>query len=143
MMNIKKVKPNFNYIVTTMDVYTEDEVKVGGVIDSSKLNLPIKEHQEIIAVGPSVKNMVVGDIVKINPARYEVRHYEERNNQNSIKNDLASMHPVKSYQFKTILLDHKKYLLLTDSDIEYIVEDFEEEKPQSDIIMPNNDIITA
>ena len=37
-------------------------------------------------------------------------------------------------------MNGEKYLLLYDSDIEYVIEEFEEE-PQSDIIVPNNDLL--
>ncbi len=127
----------FNAIVTTMDMYTEDELKVGGIIDSSKIQMSIKEYQTVIAVGNTVKDIKVGDLVKINPERYKVRKYKE----DSIKNDINTYNPVEQYQFKTVTIDNKQCLLLYDSDIQYIVEEFEKEEPQSDIIVPNNDII--
>jgi hypothetical protein len=127
----------FNAIVTTMGMYTEDELKVGGIIDSSKIQMSIKEYQTVIAVGNTVKDIKVGDLVKINPERYKVRKYKE----DSIKNDINTYNPVEQYQFKTVTIDNKQCLLLYDSDIQYIVEEFEEEEPQSDIIVPNNDII--
>lgn len=127
----------FNAIVTTMDMYTEDELKIGGIIDSSKIQMSIKEYQTVIAVGNTVKDIKVGDLVKINPERYKVRKYKE----DSIKNDINTYNPVEQYQFKTVTIDNKQCLLLYDSDIQYIVEEFEKEEPQSDIIVPNNDII--
>lgn len=127
----------FNAIVTTMDMYTEDELKIGGIIDSSKIQMSIKEYQTVIAVGNTVKDIKVGDLVKINPERYRVRKYKE----DSIKNDINTYNPVEQYQFKTVTIDNKQCLLLYDSDIQYIVEEFEKEEPQSDIIVPNNDII--
>lgn len=127
----------FNAIVTTMDMYTEDELKIGGIIDSSKIQMSIKEYQTVIAVGNTVKDIKVGDLVKINPERYKVRKYKE----DSIKNDINTYNPVEQYQFKTVTIDNKQCLLLYDSDIQYIVEEFEKEEPQSNIIVPNNDII--
>ena len=141
-MIIKKIKPLFNAIVTTMDTYTEEELKVGGIIDSSKINLPVKEYQTVVAVGPTVRNIEVGDIVKINPARYKVRDFKEepQGNANSLRNSLVKTVP--SYQFKYIKIDGVNHLLLADSDIEFIVEEYEDEPPQSDIIIPNHDIVT-
>ena len=127
----------FNAIVTTMDMYTEDELKVGGIIDSSKIQMSIKEYQTVIAVGNTVKDIKVGDLVKINPERYKVRKYKE----DSIKNDINTYNPVEQYQFKTVKINNKQCLLLYDSDIQYVVEEFEDEEPQSDVIVPNNDII--
>ena len=84
MINIKKIRPVFNCILTTMDTYTEDELKVGGIIDSSKIQMSIKEYQTVLAVGSTARAVKVGDIVKINPERYKVRKYRE----DSIKNDI-------------------------------------------------------
>ena len=42
---------------------------VSGLVDASKLNT-IKEYQKVIAVGPMVRDIKVGDIVRINPSRY-------------------------------------------------------------------------
>lgn len=135
-MDIKKIRPLFNAVVTTTTSYTESELKVGGIIDSSKIQMPIKEYQTVVAVGPTVKGINVGDLVKINPSRYIVRKYKE----DSVKNDINSYNPVDEYRFKTVIMNGEKYLLLYDSDIEYVIEEFEEE-PQSDIIVPNNDLL--
>lgn len=135
-MDIKKIRPLFNAVVTTTTSYTEAELKVGGIIDSSKIQMPIKEYQTVVAVGPTVKGINVGDLVKINPSRYIVRKYKE----DSVKSDINSYNPVDEYRFKTVVMNGEKYLLLYDSDIEYVIEEFEEE-PQSDIIVPNNDLL--
>lgn len=136
-MVIKKIRPMFNAIVTTMDLYSEEELKTGGIIDSSKINMPVKEFQKVVAIGPSVRNIEIGDIVKINPTRYKVKSYEE----NSVRKDLQSLHPVESYQFKIVQIDDIKYLFLADTDVEFVVEEYEEDPPQSDIIVASNDIV--
>lgn len=135
-MDIKKIRPLFNAVVTTTISYKESELKIGGIIDSSKIQMPIKEYQTVVAVGPTVKGINVGDLVKINPSRYIVRKYKE----DSVKSDINSYNPVDEYRFKTVVMNGEKYLLLYDSDIEYVIEEFEEE-PQSDIIVPNNELI--
>lgn len=128
----------FNQIVCTMNKYTDAETKIGSIIDATKIQNPIKEYQKVVAIGPMVKNISIGDTVMINPRRYEVRKYEE----NSIKNDLASHNEVIKYNFNIIELDHVKYLLLQDNDIDFVIEEYEEEEePKSDLIIPNNDII--
>ena len=136
MINIKKIRPVFNCILTTMDTYTVDELKVGGIIDSSKIQMSIKEYQTVLAVGSTARDVKVGDIVKINPERYKVRKYRE----DSIKNDINTYNPVEQFRFKTVVVDNKPCLLLYDSDIDFIVEESEEEI-QTDIIMPNNQIL--
>lgn len=138
-LNIKKIRPMFNQVITTMDKYSDDEMKTGSIIDVSKVNNPIKEYQKVVAVGPMVKNIEVGDIVMINPKRYgKVRHKE-----GSLKDGVITDNPVVSYNFNVIELNHTPFLLLLDQDIDFIIEEYEEveDSPQSDIIVPNNDII--
>lgn len=128
-MKIKKIKPLFNSLITTMDKYEED-VTNNGIIDTKRQEGSLKEYQTVIAVGTTVRDIKVGNIVMINPKNYAVRKYSE----NSIKNDIE-MNPVITYKFNVIELDGKDCLLLQDRDIDYIIEEFEEDKP-SVIIKP-------
>lgn len=140
-INIKKIKPMFNQVITTMDKYSSDELSNGGVIDYKKVQNPIKEYQKVVAVGPMVRNVSVGDLVMINPKRYMVKKHEE----GSLKDGVIGDNPVVRFNFNVIELDHKEHLIITDQDIDFVIEDFEEvqDPPKSDIIMPNNDIITV
>ena len=138
-LNIKKIRPMFNQVITTMDKYSDDEMKTGSIIDISKVNNPIKEYQKVVAVGPMVRNIEVGDIVMINPKRYgKVLHKE-----GSLKDGIITDNPVVSYNFNVIELNHTPFLLLLDQDIDFIIEEYEEveDSPQSDILVPNNNII--
>ena len=128
-MKIKKIKPLFNSLITTMDKYEED-VTNNGIIDTKRQEGSLKEYQTVIAVGTTVRDIKVGNIVMINPKNYAVRKYSE----NSIKNDIE-MNPVITYKFNVIELDGKDCLLLQDRDIDYIIEVIEEDKP-SVIIKP-------
>lgn len=120
-MEIKKIKPLYTRIVTTMDMYVEDQVtSPGGIIDASKLQKGIKEYQTVIAVGTSVRNLKEGDIVCINPDRYAVRKFD----QNSLKNDIME-NTVTRYNFNVVKIDGVDYLLLDESDVEFIVEQYE------------------
>lgn len=119
-MNIKKIKPLYTRIVTSMDMYVEDQTLPGGIIDTSKLKQGIKEYQTVLAVGTSVKYVKEGDVVCINPARYAVRQFKE----NSLKSDIME-NAVVRYNFNVVRIDNKDCLLLDEADIEFIVEDFE------------------
>ena len=138
-LNIKKIRPMFNQVITTMDKYSDEEQKTGSIIDVHKVNNPIKEYQKVVAVGPMVRNIEVGDVVMVNPKRYGRMQHKE----GSLKDGIISDNPVVSYHFNVIELNHTQYLLLLDQDIDFIIEEYEEEQesPQSDIIVPNNDII--
>lgn len=121
-MKLKKIKPLFTRIVTTMDMYIEDQAaSPSGIIDVTKLKKGIKEYQKIVAVGTSVRNVKEGDIVCINPDRYAVRKFS----QNSVKNDIME-NQITKYNFNVINLDGTDYLLLDEQDVEFIVEEYED-----------------
>lgn len=120
-MNIKKIKPLYTKIVTTMDMYIEDQKSAEGIIDVTKLKKGVKEYQRVVAVGTSVRNVKEGDLVCINPDRYAVRRYEE----NSIKKDLLENNVVR-YNFNVVKLGNQDFLLLDEADVEFIIEDFDE-----------------
>ena len=88
MLKIKKIKPLFNAIVTTMDRYTEDQYTDGGLIKVTAGT--IKENQKVIAVGSIVRDIKVGDMVSINPIRYAVKKHQE----GSLKDGVICDNPV-------------------------------------------------
>ena len=68
---IKKLKPMFTSIVTTMDKY-DDDILVDGLIDGTRKKGTIKEYQRVLAVGTVVQGIKEGDLVCINPQRYGI-----------------------------------------------------------------------
>ncbi len=137
-LNIKKIRPMFNQVICTMDKYSDSELKKDGLVDLHKVQNPIREYQTVVEVGPMVKNISVGDLVMVNPKRYSKMKHQE----GSLKDGIIGDNMVVSYNFNVIEIDHKQYLLLTDQDIDFVIEEYEEEEPQSDIIVPDNTILT-
>lgn len=137
MLKLKKIKPMFNMVITTMDVYKEDQIE-NGVINSTKQKGAIKEYQKVITTGDTVRSVKPGDIVCINPKRYaEVKH-----KKGSLNDGIVQDNPVIQYNFNTIELDGKECLVLYDQDIHFIVEEMEEIKEEpSTLIHPNKSII--
>ena len=125
-----------NYLVTTKEIYKENKV-INGVVTPTMGNL--KEYQKVVAVGPVVRGINVGDLVSVNPRRYAVMKYKE----GSLKDGIISENPVKHYNFNVIELDHVQHLLLTDQDIDFVIEEFEEEKDEATpkVIVPKTNII--
>lgn len=131
---IKKIKPMFNGLITTMNRYEQD-VKVKGtdLIDSSKSNA-VKEYQTVVAVGPMVRGIEVGDTVFINPNRYAVMKHKAGSLQDGIIKD----NPVVGYNFDIVEIEGVNHLYLQDSDIKFVaeIEEFNEnpliytEKPE-------------
>lgn len=122
IVRIKNVKPMFNHLVTTMDKYSMDK-KIGSLIDVTRAGA-VKEYQRVLAVGPMVKGIEVGDIVFINPKRYAVMQHKE----GSLQDGAIKDNPVISYKFDILEIDGKECLLLSDNDIRFVadIEEFDE-----------------
>lgn len=119
---IKKVKPMFNAIITTMERYIEAQYIPGvNLIDTTKTKGGVKEYQKVLAVGTSVRDIKVGDIVCINPRNYGVKKHQE----GSLKDGVITDNPVLQYHFNVVEIDGEECLLLRDNDIDFIVEDYE------------------
>ncbi len=136
MLNIKKIKPMANFLVTTKEEYNDEDIKKGEVI--VKVKGTLKEYQKVVAIGPMVRGIQVGDIVCINPKRYA----KYKHNPGSLKDGVITDNPVVAYNFNVIELDHVPHLLLTDQDIDFVIEEWEDEKlPANNIIIPEKKII--
>lgn len=133
MLKVKKIKPMFTSLITTMDKYEQD-VKVGGLIDASKQQGGLKEYQKVLAVGSSVRDIKVGDIVCVNPTRFAVRKHQA----GSLKDGIVTDNPVTTYNFDVVEMDGAQCLLLQDRDIDFIIEEWEEvpDTTPSSIIKP-------
>lgn len=126
MKILKKVKPMFNRLITTMDSYEKDQY-INGVIDSRKQKGTIKEYQTVVSVGDTVRGINEGDIVCINPTRYAVMKHNDKSMQNGIIGD----NMVLGYKFNTITIDGKEHLMLYDQDIDFVVVESEDVEDQS------------
>lgn len=121
-MVIKKIKPMFTALITTMDKYEHDIITDGGLIDTSKQQGCLKEYQRVVAVGTTVRDIKEGDLVCIDPTRYMVTKHRDKSLHNNIVGDEVSI----GYKFNTIKLDDKECLVLYDQDISFIIEQYEE-----------------
>lgn len=110
----------FNRVLTTCDLYTED-LMTDGIIDSTKVEGAIKEYQTVIACGPTVKCVKPGDVVVINPTRYQVMKHKEGTLNDGVIQDNA----VLSYNFPIMVVNDAPCLYIYDSDIEFAIKEFE------------------
>lgn len=139
MLKVKKIKPMFTSLITTMDKYEKDMTVGGGLIDVTKREGSLKEYQKVLAVGGSVRDIKVGDLVWVNPTRFGVKKHKE----GTLKDGVITDNPIVTYNFDVVEMDGKECLLLQDRDIDFIIEDFEEipDPPASTIIQPSREII--
>lgn len=133
MLHIKTIKPLFTSIVTTGDKFQED-VTVGGIIQQDQKKGDLKLYQKVLAVGSSVRDIKVGDMVMINPIAYVHKKYSK----DSIQNDMDN-NPTLSIDIPTITLydeddNPQECLLLTDRDIRFV---FVGEEKNDNLILPN------
>ncbi len=139
MLKVKKIKPMFTALITTMDKYEQDVRTASGLIDTTKQQGGLKEYQTVLAIGTSVRDIKVGDMVCVNPTRFSVKKHKE----GSLKDGVIGDNTVIAYNFDVVEMDGKQCLLLQDRDIDFIIEDYEEvpDPTPSSIIQPDNSII--
>ena len=134
MLKIKSIKPMFDSLVTTMNKYEQDGFENGVIVKQAG---SLKEYPTVIAVGPAVRNIEVGDTVMINPIRYAKMKHKE----GSLKNGVITDNPVIGYEFKTVTINDEECLYLQSQDIMYSFEGEEVEDKKDNIILPDNKII--
>ena len=137
MLKIKSIKPMFDSLVTTMNKYEDDGFKNGVIVKQAG---SLKEYQTVIAVGPAVRNIEVGDKVMINPSRYA----KMKHNEGSLKNGIVADNPIIGYEFRTVTINDEECLYLQSQDIMYSFEGEEVEDKKDNkvnLIIPNNKIL--
>lgn len=132
MLKINSIKPLFNKIVTTCDVYEKGKTN-GGII--VKTEGTIKEYQRVEAVGSTVRDVKVGDLILINPKRYLVPQHKDK--KDSIRNVIGD-ELTMGVNFPMVEYGGKRHLLIYDQDIDYIIdgEEVEEEQKTPSLILP-------
>lgn len=123
----RKIRPTTNHIVTTMDKYEEDDSKL--VLDVKELAGTVKDTQKVVAIGPLVRDIKVGDYVRICPDRYiKVKH--------TLAEELNEKEMQVSINFPIVDLEDGRYLFLYESDVDYIIEEFAPETTEKILYTP-------
>lgn len=138
MKKLIKVRPMFNRLITTMDLYEDDQI-ANGLIDTRRTKGSLKEYQTVVAVGTTVKNIEVGDVVAINPSRYATM----KHTPGTMKDGIIDDNMVLGYKFNTITLNGEEHLMLYDSDIDFVIEESEEVEAGPIVIQPDKPKITV
>jgi hypothetical protein len=87
------------------------------------------------AVGSTVRDIKVGDLILINPKRYLVPQHKDK--KDSIRNVIGD-ELTMGVNFPMVEYGGKRHLLIYDQDIDYIIdgEEVEEEQKTSSLILP-------
>ena len=132
-LNLKKIQVRNNSIITTarrLNVEERIELehdKATGLLfkNMSEANNAHMLIQQVINVGPMVRDIKEGDWVFLNPLHYMNRQLVEQ--KNSLDSDIDEKHMKEvfgpDYEFPTIYLDGVEHLMLFDRDVEYIILD--------------------
>ena len=104
-----------------MDRYEDDDEKL--IVDIKESLGVVKDIQKVVAVGPLVRDIKVGDYVRICPDRYiKVKH--------SLAEELNDKEMQVSINFPIVDLEDGRYLFLYESDVDYVIEEFAPEKTE-------------
>lgn len=132
-LNLKKIQVRNNSIITTarrLNVEERIELehdKATGLLfkNMSEANNAHMLIQQVVNVGPMVRDIKEGDWVFLNPLHYMNRQLVEQ--KNSLDSDIDEKHMKEvfgpDYEFPTIYLDGVEHLMLFDRDVEYIILD--------------------
>lgn len=130
MLHITKIKPMFTNLLVTKEVFDKDMCE-GGVIIANKGDM--KLYQTVLAIGPAIKDIKVGDKVMLRLDDYAVKKYSK----NSLQNDMDN-NPIITWNlpFETIEDDKGnsiECLYIKDRDVKFV---FEGEERDDTLILP-------
>lgn len=113
----------FNKLVTTANRVKQNTNEI--IIDITKINQVIDDFQTVVSIGSSVRDIKVGDLVCINPDRYAVKKYQQKSASAEVE---GYENTIIGYDIPRITLDDVEHLMITDSDVVYIVDEYEKIK---------------
>ena len=119
-IKINKIKPLFNTVITTLDVYEEDLIENGMVRYQQGT---LKVYQKVLAIGESVRGIEVGDLVLVNYNNFARTKYRKNN---SFKEDTSEMEEEVVFDIPRLILGGKIVGKFSDRDIEGVITDYEE-----------------
>lgn len=134
MLKLKKITPTFNHVLTTKHVYEKDVTENGMILETKGT---VKNYQRVIAVGPTVKVCKPGDIVMIDPIRYAKMKHEP----GSLKDGVVTDNMAVAYNIPLINVNGKDCMYIYDTDIQFIMDDFEEVEDLPPLWTPSNQIL--
>ena len=142
IFKIKKLKPQFNQIVVTRDLYAEQRSKAGLFLGRANT---IKEYQTVVSVGPNVKGIAPGDVVFINPKRYMMVEHKDGlqdKEQNVIQDQMKAQFNIPTFTVYDLPDGGSRELMIIgDNDIYFVAEG--EEFETTPVVAPQDGIIRS
>ena len=130
MLKIKSARPMYTGLFVTSDEYTDKDFESGIVMYGDTGS--VKPYQKVFKVGPFVKNVKEGDMVKINFARYVRRKY----NDDDLRSEMPTKNDVQLF-IPPVEINGVKYYHIDENDVVMIIDDWEEvDTPKIEIMTP-------
>jgi hypothetical protein len=138
-----------NYVLVTSDRYTEEETAelYGGIIRSDLVD-HVKPYQTIFNLSEMAKNrgLKIGQLVMINFDKAPYCRPVQAKAANSVKESEEHYRAKLEYNIPTMEIGGVEYLKIFDSDIEFIIDNFEFKEKQvrgKGLIMPDKRLIKS
>ena len=122
--NYKEIKPRYNQIVTTANVYDEDQKFANGTLDINRRKGMYCTQQQVVAVGDTVRNLKAGDWIEISWDERRLRYSDEFKRKNF---SLAGLDPLSRYyhmdstgitvEYPMVLIDGKPHFIIWDTEV--------------------------
>lgn len=150
MLKLKEIKPMFNQVLVTENLYGWDDKDESGIIIATKGDL--KMYQTVLAVGDDVKHVKPGDVVALNLYKY-AEFKEDPNSVKAISGNSVVKLRLNEVEMTNEEGENVSCFIVDERDIKYILTDYEEvtyndkdelvkvEQPKVNLILPNNKII--
>lgn len=131
-LSYSKITPRFNQVLTTAWKFSEDQ-RTGLIIDIKKKQNDYSNQQRIVAVGPTVRDLKVGDLVEINflKSRYVEFTQEYLRNHASLAqfDELATASHMNDdgiiIHYPIIVIGGVEHFLIYDNDIPFSFETYD------------------
>lgn len=130
-LKIKEVVPPHTMILVTADTYSESEcISDTGMIENDLVGT-LKEVQTVLAVGPSVKDIKVGDLVYLDFRKYERRKFSKDDTKSDMPDEYEN--PIISYEIPMFEVNDSPCLLVDSYNVFFKITDFDMECYDVDI----------
>lgn len=113
-----EIRPKANEIVITANLISVVNTD-SKVIDKDEQQLFFDEYQTVLRVGPVVRDVNVGDIVCVNPARF-AKYQEQKSRVKAAVDGYEKV--LIGYDFPIVEISTGNVMLINESDVKYIVD---------------------
>ncbi len=117
--------PPFTKMLVTANVYSEEEcISESGLIQKDQVGM-LKEIQEVISVGPGVREYKSGDLVQIDFSKYARKRYTKDETKADMPDEFYN--ETLDFEIPMFEIDGHIALLIDSANIFFKIEEFEEE----------------